>query len=107
LKNILDITRNARIIQVVDTPQPRLGTQGLEVKMTTITTYFATHNLGRASISTADADAIVQRVNALTGGNGDSLYRERVQAEVDTLADAETQKLYGITVEASEVEIDE
>lgn len=29
----LDITRNARIIQVVDTPQPRLGTQGLEMKM--------------------------------------------------------------------------
>lgn len=75
--------------------------------MTTITTYFVTHNLGRADISTADADAIVRRVNDVTGSNGDSLYRDRVQAELDSLADADIQKLYRITVEAQDVEIDE
>lgn len=75
--------------------------------MTTATTYYVTHNLGRADISTADADAIVSRVNSVTGSNGDSLYRDRVQAELDSLADAETQKLYRITVEAEEFEIDD
>lgn len=75
--------------------------------MSTATTYYATHKLGRADISTADADAIVSRVNAVTGSNGDSLYRDRVQAELDSLADAETQKLFCITIEAEEVEIDE
>lgn len=73
----------------------------------TITTYFATHDLGRTSTNTADADAICNRVNALTESNGDSLHRDRVQAEIDALADAETQKLYGITIETTEVEIDE
>lgn len=75
--------------------------------MTTATTYYVTHKLGRADISTADADAIVSRVNSVTGSNGDSLYRDRVQEELDSLADAETQKLYCITVVAEEVEIDE
>lgn len=75
--------------------------------MTTATTYFVTHKLGRASISTSDADAIVRRVNDVTGSNGDSLYRDRVQAELNSLADAETQKLYCITVESEEVEVDE
>jgi hypothetical protein len=82
--------------------------QGLEPKMNaTIKTYFATHNLGRASTCTADADAIIQRVNSVTASNGDSLYKDRVQDEIDALADAETQALFGITVEFSEVEIDE
>ena len=75
--------------------------------MTTATTYFVTHKLGRADISTADADAIVSRVNDVTGSYGDSLYRDRVQAELDSLADADIQKLYRITVEAKDVEIDE
>lgn len=75
--------------------------------MPTATTYYVTHKLGRANISTADADAIVSRVNAVTGSNGDSIYRDRVQAELDSLADAETQNLYCITVESEAVEIDE
>ena len=72
-----------------------------------ITIYYATHALGRADMSTPDADAVVQRVNAVTGSNGDSLYRDRVQAELDALIDAETQKLYQISVEAFEAEIED
>ena len=34
-----------------------------------IATYYATHALGRADMSTPDADAVVQRVNAVTGSN--------------------------------------
>lgn len=75
--------------------------------MTTITTYFVTHNLGRASICTADADAVCQRVNNVTAGNGDSTDFRAVQAELDSVADLDTQKLYGITIESTEVEIDE
>ena len=72
-----------------------------------IATYYATHALGRADMSTPDADAVVQRVNAVTGSNGDSLYRDRVQAELDALIDAEAQKLYQISVEAVETEIED
>lgn len=75
--------------------------------MTTITTHFVTHNLGRDSICTADADAVCQRVNNVTAGNGDSINFQAVQAELDSLADLNTQKLYGITIESTEVEIDE
>ena len=72
-----------------------------------ITIYYATHALGRADMSTPDADAVVQRVNAVTGSNGDSLYRDRVQAELDALIDAETQKLYQVSVDAVETEIED
>ena len=72
-----------------------------------ITTYYATHALGRADMSTPDADAVIQRVNAVTGSNGDSLYRDRVQAELDALIDAETQKLYQVSVDAVETEIED
>ena len=72
-----------------------------------ITTYYATHALGRADMSTPDADAVIQRVNAVTGSNGDSLYRDRVQDEIDALIDAETQKLYQVSVDAVETEIED
>ena len=72
-----------------------------------ITTYFVTHSLGRAATCTADADAVVDRINAVTASNGDSLHRDRVQAELDALIDAETQKLYGITIHSEVIEIDE
>jgi len=75
--------------------------------MNTTTIYFASHGLGRASISTADADAICQRVNNVTASNGDSLSHDAVQAELDATADRATQELYAITVESAEVEIDE
>lgn len=69
--------------------------------------YFVTHGLGRASSSVADADAICQRVNQLTASNGDSLFRDRVQSELDAMADSETQQLYRITIESEDVETDE
>ena len=72
---------------------------------TTMKTYFASHKLGRAATCTADADAIVQRVNSVTASNGDSLCKDRVQDEIDALADAKTQELFRISVEFSEVEI--
>lgn len=72
-----------------------------------ITTYYATHALGRADMSTPDADAVVQRVNSVTGSNGDSLYRDRVQVEIDALIDAETQKLYQISIDAVDTEIED
>ena len=54
-----------------------------------MTTFYATHALGRASSFTADADAVCQRINELCGSNGDNQSREAVQAEVDLLASAE------------------
>ena len=65
-------------------------------------TYFVT-----ASSRSADAFSIVQRVNEVTSSNGDSIYKERVQEELDRLADAEKQEVYGLKIEAETVEIDE
>lgn len=73
--------------------------------MKTITTYSVTHNQPRTRA--VDADAIVARVNYVTAGNGDSLYADRVQDELDSICDAETQALYGIEIFATEQEIDE
>ena len=70
-------------------------------------TFFVTHGLGRADTSTADADAIVQKVNASTAGSGDSLSREAVQKELDDLATPEIQALYRLTVESTPVEVEE
>ena len=77
------------------------------MQIQTATTYSVSHSMGRASGSSADADAIVRRVNAATSGNGDSLFRDRVQAELDTVASAEIQSLYGITVQSESYEIEE
>ena len=70
-------------------------------------TYFVTHGLGRAATSTADADAICTRVNATTVASGDSTSEQAVQAELDTMASADVQALYRLTIEASMVEIDD
>lgn len=67
-----------------------------------ITTYSITHALGRANICTPDADAIVQRVNALTASNGDSIDREFVQSELDALATADVQRQFGLSIVATE-----
>lgn len=64
------------------------------------TTYFVTHKLGRAAHSTADADAIVERVNSVAMSNGDSTSRQAVQAELNSIASADVQALYQIVVEA-------
>jgi hypothetical protein len=70
-----------------------------------ITTYSVTHAQPRTHA--ADADAIIDRVNAVTAANGDSLYKDNVQAELNSICSAEIQELYGINVIATEQEIDE
>lgn len=75
--------------------------------MTTVTTYHVTHGLGRAATSTADADAICTRVNALTASNGDSISEQAVQAELNAIASADVQALYRLSIEALTVEIEE
>lgn len=75
--------------------------------MTTITTYSVTHNLPRTSGSAPDADAIMARVNAVTASNGDSITAELVQRELDTMATAEVQALYGLRVIGTDIELDE
>lgn len=72
-----------------------------------ITTYYVTHGLGRAAMSTADADAICTRVNTTTAASGDSTSEQAVQAELDAMASADVQALYRLTIEASTVEIDD
>lgn len=87
------------------------GQQPQEMALATrnVTTYFVTHGLGRADMCTPDADAIAQKVNAVTAGNGNSLNREAVQKELDSQANPEIQSLYRLTVEGqvNEVEVDE
>lgn len=70
-----------------------------------------------ATSHSPDARAIVDRVNTVTASNGDSLYRDRVQAELDeiitkmarhgSMSAVEIVELYGLTVEAEEVEEEE
>lgn len=87
------------------TDKKQQGVPGVMTKI--VYTYFVTHGLGRADTSTADADAIVQKVNASTAGSGDSLSREAVQKELDDLASPEIQALYRLTVESTPVEVEE
>lgn len=68
--------------------------------MNSTLTYFATHSLPRTATGCEDADAIIDSVNRSTASSGDSLHRDRVQAELDATASRETQELLGITVES-------
>ena len=61
-----------------------------------IKTYSVTHNMPRTR--SADADAICQRVNDLTASNGDSLYSDRVQDELDAICTRERQAHYKIEI---------
>lgn len=76
-------------------------------RVTRVVTFLATHGLGRAATSTADADAICQLVNATTAASGDSISRAAVQAELDAIASTDVQALYRITVEETAIEVDE
>lgn len=73
--------------------------------MQTIKTYSVTHKMPRTRA--VDADAIAQRVNDVTAGSGDSLYRGRVQEELDSLCDSEKQAFYGFEIVETENEIEE
>jgi len=69
----------------------------------TITTYYATHKLGR---SNAEADAIVHHVNDVTAGNGDNRSWDAVRAHIDALTDPETQQRLKIIIEEEKFELD-
>ena len=68
----------------------------------TITTYYATHKLGR---SNAEADAIVHHVNDVTAGNGDNRSWDAVRAHIDALTDPETQQRLRIVIEEETFEL--
>lgn len=80
--------------------------------MATIKTYSITRRPGTAS----DADAIVDRVNSLTAGNGDSLHRDRVWAEAMEIVNKiaarghmtaeEIVDLYGLKIVETDNEIE-
>jgi len=74
-------------------------------------TYYVTHKS-----RSEDAFAICDRVNALTASNGDSLYKDRVEAEMiamltkccpEGMTPWEIHLMYGMSVEEQEIEIDE
>ncbi|MBI4985832.1 MAG: hypothetical protein HZC24_10965 [Rhodocyclales bacterium] len=62
----------------------------------TITTYYATHKLGR---SNPEADAIVHLVNDVTAATGDNRSWDATRARINALADADTQIRLGIVIE--------
>ncbi|MBM5575788.1 hypothetical protein [Deefgea sp. CFH1-16] len=83
--------------------------------MPAITTFSVTHSMPRTRA--ADADAIVEAVNATTASNGDSLSRDAVETELNELlakvaaktGDSvdEVKAHYGLEIIATENEIDE
>ena len=68
----------------------------------TITNYYATYNLGRSDF---EAEAIVHHINDLTAGSGDNRSWDATRAHINALADADTQRRLGITIEAEEFEL--
>jgi hypothetical protein len=68
----------------------------------TITTYYATHKLGR---SNAEADALIHLINDVTAGNGDNRSWDATRAHLNALTDADTQTRFGITIEAEQFEL--
>ena len=68
----------------------------------TITTYYATHKLGR---SDAEADALIHLINDLSEGNGDNRSWDATRAHINALTDSDTQARFGITIEAEQREL--
>lgn len=68
----------------------------------TITTYYATHKLGR---SNAEADAIVHLINDLTAGNGDNRSWDAMRAQINALTDSDTQQRFNIVIEDEKSEL--
>lgn len=67
-----------------------------------ITTYYAAYKkLGRPD---PEAAVIVNRVNDLMLGSGESYSWDATRAQIDALADADTQRRLGIIVAADEAE---
>jgi hypothetical protein len=68
----------------------------------TNTTYYVTHTLNRPD---PEANAIVHLINDLTFSSGDNRSWDATRAHVDALTDADTQKRFGITIEAEQSEV--
>jgi ribosomal protein S12 len=87
----------------------RLARIELEEQIMKTTAYYVT-----ATSRSADARAIVDRVNTVTAGNGDSANKKAVQAEMNEILNKiaahgrmtaeEIVNLYGLKVEAEEFE---
>jgi hypothetical protein len=67
----------------------------------TITTYYATHSLGQRH---HEADAIVHQINDLTAASGDNRSWDATRAQLDHVADPQTQARLGIRIEAEQFE---
>lgn len=74
-------------------------------------TYYVTHKS-----RSEDAFAICERINTVTASNGDSLYRNRVEAEMidlltkfcpEGMTPWELHLMYGMSVEEQEIESNE
>ena len=68
----------------------------------TLTTYYATHRLGR---SDAEADAIVHLINDVTAGNGDNRSWDAMRAQINALTDSDTQQRLNIIIEDEKSEL--
>jgi hypothetical protein len=66
----------------------------------TVTTYYATHSLGRDR----EANAIVHHINDLAAASGDNRSWDATRACLDYVADADTQNRLGIRIEAEQEE---
>lgn len=73
--------------------------------MIVINTYSVSHTTPRTR--SVDADAIADRVNSVTASNGDSIYRERVQEELDSICSSVMQEVYGFFIVETPNEIEE
>jgi hypothetical protein len=67
----------------------------------TLTTYYVTHRPERS----AEAGAIVHLINDRASETGDNRSWDAIRAQVDALADAETQQRLGIAIEAEHNEV--
>jgi hypothetical protein len=68
----------------------------------TITTYYATHKLGR---SNADANATIHLINDMAFSSGENRSWDATRALVNELVDADTQARFGISIQAEECEL--
>lgn len=73
--------------------------------MIVINTYSVSQTTPRTR--SVDADAIADRVNSVTASNGDSIYRERVQEELDSICSSEMREVYGFFIVETPNEIEE
>jgi len=99
----------------VDTPQPRLGTQGLEIEMTKFTTYIARPVMAYGQPGYEDALAAAAAINKALGDSGESSFivgdetadysaYRAMQRELDSCAPSIRADLY---VDSTTAEIDE